>query len=280
MQVIPSPDDVRRAVRKARRDGAVTAVVPTMGALHAGHVSLIQQARSECDLVVATIFVNPTQFGPNEDFERYPRTLEQDLEKCSAAGADIVFTPETARMYGVHAQSVVSVKELTQKLEGRVRPTHFDGVTTIVAKLFHITEPDKAYFGQKDYQQQLIIRRMVCDLDFGLEVVTCDIVREADGLALSSRNRYLSDAERQQALVLYHSLQLAENLAATAVPDEIARQMCDRICGTPGVELDYAVVVDPETLEPSTADSQEGVALVAARLGNTRLIDNCRLRFR
>lgn len=280
MQVVPSPDDVRCAVRKARREGAMTAVVPTMGALHAGHVSLIQQARAECDLVVATIFVNPTQFGPNEDFERYPRTLEQDLEKCAAAGADIVFTPETAKMYGAHAQSVVSVKQLTQKLEGRVRPTHFDGVTTIVAKLFHITEPDKAYFGQKDYQQQLIIRRMVADLDFGLEVVTCPIVRESDGLAMSSRNRYLSDAERQQALVLYRSLQLAESLAATKSPAEIADQMCELIQATAGVELDYAVIAAPETLEPATEDSQEGVALVAARLGKTRLIDNCRLRFR
>lgn len=280
MRVFSSPEDVRRAVRSARRESAVTAVVPTMGALHAGHTSLIRRARSECDLVVATIFVNPTQFGPNEDFARYPRTLEQDLEKCRQSGADIVFTPETNQMYGPRAQSVVRVTELTEKLEGQMRPTHFDGVTTIVAKLFHITEPDKAYFGQKDYQQQLIIRQMVSDLDFGVEVVTCDIVRESDGLAMSSRNRYLTEAQREQALVLFRSLKLAEELAATESPVEVADRMSELIRGTAGVELDYAVVADPETLDTLHPEAQEGVALVAARLGKTRLIDNCRLRFR
>jgi len=280
MEVVQSPDAVRKRVRQKRADRMVVGVVPTMGALHAGHTSLIEAARQRCGFVVATIFVNPTQFGPHEDFERYPRTLEDDLQKCAAAGANLVFTPETSHMYRPDAECDVRVKGLTQKLEGRLRPGHFDGVTTIVAKLFNITEPDVAFFGQKDFQQQLVIRRMVTDLDWGVDIVTCPIIREADGLAMSSRNRYLSAEEREQALVLYRSLMRAEERAGHGTPQQIADEMRHRIEAQSGVELDYAVVVDEETLDPATDDDDTAVALIAAKLGKTRLIDNHRLRFR
>lgn len=281
MHVEPSPLETRQLVRKHRTAGATIGVVPTMGALHAGHVSLVEAARRECDFVVATIFVNPTQFGPNEDFDKYPRTLEADLAKCQQAGADLVFTPDTSQMYLPDAVTVVQVAEVTQLLEGAVRPTHFDGVTTVVAKLFNITEPDRAYFGQKDYQQQLVIRRMAKDLDFGLEVVTCPIVREHDGLAMSSRNRYLSAEDRQRALVLSQTIFAAENRAlAGESPDQIAEEMRRQIEDVDGVQLDYAMLVHPETLQPSEDGCQAAVALVAAKLGQTRLIDNHILQFR
>ncbi|MFY9255725.1 MAG: pantoate--beta-alanine ligase [Fuerstiella sp.] len=282
MQVESTPSVVREIVRTARRDRAVVGVVPTMGALHAGHVSLIERARTECDFVVATIFVNPTQFGPNEDFSKYPRTMEQDLEMCKNADADLVFTPDTSQMYTADAETVVKVTQLTSRLEGAVRPTHFDGVTTVVAKLFNITDPDKAFFGQKDFQQQLVIRRMVADLDWGIEIVTCPIVREADGLAMSSRNRYLSAEERQRSLVLSQSLQLGKKLAleTAATPAEIERQMQDLILATDGVVLDYAVVLSADSLLPLQNRPDSAVALVAARLGATRLIDNQILQFR
>lgn len=280
MEVSPSSTEVRESVRSARRSGATVGVVPTMGALHVGHASLIQAAARDCDFVVATIFVNPTQFGPNEDFGRYPRTLEQDLNKCKAAGANLVFTPATPEMYLPDAESDVRVRNLTTKLEGARRPGHFDGVTTIVAKLFNVTMPDKAYFGQKDYQQQLVIRRMVRDLDWGLEIVTCPIIREDDGLAMSSRNRYLSPEDRQRSLVLFRALQLAEQLAASStVPSVIEAEMRQLIQAEQGVELDYAVVVDRENLDSAADDATTAVALLAAKLGKTRLIDNQELQF-
>ena len=281
MHVEPSPLKTRQLVREHRRLGATIGVVPTMGALHAGHVSLIEAARRECEFVVATIFVNPTQFGPNEDFGKYPRTLESDLEQCRLTGADLVFTPDTSQMYLPDAATVVQVSGVTQLLEGAVRPTHFDGVTTVVAKLFNITEPDRAYFGQKDYQQQLAIRRMVQDLDFGLEVVVCPIVREHDGLAMSSRNRYLSPEDRIRALVLSQSIFAAENKAqAGDSPSRIAQQMYEQIDAVDGVQLDYAILVHPETLQPLEDGCAAAVALVAAKLGKTRLIDNHILQFR
>ena len=252
-----------------------------MGALHRGHVSLIEIARRQCDFVVATIFVNPTQFGPNEDFDKYPRTLEDDLAKCDAAGANLVFTPQTTDMYLPDAETEVHVSELTKVLEGARRPGHFDGVTTVVAKLFNITVPDKAFFGQKDYQQQLVIRRMVRDLDFGLEIVTCPIVREDDGLAMSSRNRYLSPEERDRALSLSRSLNVARDAAKSgSSPREAALKMNEFLRDQPGVELDYAVVADTEHLQDAPDDAATAVALVAARVGETRLIDNEILTFR
>jgi len=250
-----------------------------MGALHAGHVSLIEAARETCDFVVTTIFVNPTQFAPNEDFSKYPRTFEGDLSKCQAAGCDLVFTPDTSQMYSDDASTVVRVDGLTNVLEGAHRPTHFDGVTTVVAKLFNITEPDQAFFGQKDYQQQLVIRRMVADLDFGLEIVTCPIVREDDGLAMSSRNRYLSADERKSGLTLSTALQAAREMAeGGASPSDASLRMREILAADSGVEVDYAVVADASSLELlDSADvlPAEAVALIAARIGATRLIDNC-----
>lgn len=281
MKTEHSPSAVRKAVRDAQRGGAVVGVVPTMGALHRGHVSLIEIARQQCDFVVATIFVNPTQFGPNEDFEKYPRTLEDDLSKCKAAGADLIFTPQTTDMYLPDAETEVCVNELTKVLEGAMRPGHFDGVTTVVAKLFNITVPDKAFFGQKDYQQQLVIRRMVRDLDFGVEIVTCPIIREEDGLAMSSRNRYLSPDERERALSLSRSLTVARELAESgSTPADAAKKMNEFLRDQQGVDLDYAVIADGETLQNADDDAASAVALIAAHVGETRLIDNEILRFR
>lgn len=274
--------ETRRIVRAARQQGRSVGCVPTMGALHHGHVSLIEKARGDCDFVVATIFVNPTQFGPGEDFTRYPRTLDADLEMCRAAGADLIFTPPASDMYAASAQTIVRVTKLAQVLEGAHRPGHFDGVSTVVTKLFNVTEPDRAYFGQKDFQQQLIIRQMVADLDQPVEIITCPIVREADGLAMSSRNRYLSVTERQQAAELFQTLKLAETLAVESAltPLEIAQQMTDHLNSVGGIEIQYAVIADSGTLELLAERSDSAIALVAARVGSTRLIDNQILRFR
>lgn len=282
MIVEPSPNALRSLVRKRRQEGAKIGVVPTMGALHAGHVSLIDAAVRDCDCVVATIFVNPTQFAPGEDFEKYPRTLDGDLARCEAAGAEIVFTPDTSQMFGADAQSTVIVSELTSVLEGAHRPDHFDGVTTIVAKLFNITEPDVAYFGQKDFQQQLIIRQMVRDLNFGLDIVTCPIIRDPDGLAMSSRNRYLSEEDRSRALALSAALRQAVQNAADGIntPAGIQLEMQRLLSSTEGIELDYAVVVNAETLHEMANSGEPAVALIAARVGSTRLIDNSILQFR
>jgi pantoate--beta-alanine ligase len=238
----------------------------------------VQRARSENEFVVATIFVNPTQFGPTEDFSRYPRTLDADLEFCRAAGADLVFTPQVADMYAADAETIVRVTGLSTVLEGAHRPGHFDGVTTVVTKLFQITEPDRAYFGQKDYQQQLIIRRMVQDLNIPVTIVTCPIVREADGLAMSSRNRYLSPEERRIAAEIFQALQLADRLAVGSAmsPREIAERMRAHLEGTGGLSVQYAVVADSQSLvlQETRIGGGSGVALIAARLGTTRLIDN------
>ena len=273
MLVECNPSKVRSAANNARRQGATVAVVPTMGALHAGHISLVEAATSDCDFVIATIFVNPTQFAPNEDFDAYPRTLDDDLAKCQAAGVDLVFTPETSVMYDDQAQTVVSVSELTQTLEGATRPEHFDGVTTIVAKLLNICVPDVAYFGQKDFQQQLVIRRMVHDLNMGVDIVTCPIVREPDGLAMSSRNRYLSADERERALVLHRALSAAASTDGSPHAADIQAELQNTIRAQEGVDLDYAVIVDRDTLRSATT-TENAVALVAARVGTTRLIDN------
>ena len=282
MIVESSPVEVRRVVRAARQRGVSIGCVPTMGALHQGHVSLIEAARKDCGFVVGTIFVNPTQFGPNEDFSKYPRTLESDLEMCRKAGADLVFTPPVSAMYGESAQTIVRVTELSTVLEGAHRPGHFDGVTTIVTKLFNVTEPDRAYFGQKDFQQQLIIRQMVSDLDQALEIVTCPIIRESDGLAMSSRNRYLSTDERHRASQLSQALKLAERLASDSqlTPPDIAIAMQENLESVGGIDVQYAVIVDSATLQPLAKRSSSAVALIAAKVGSTRLIDNQILRFR
>ena len=252
-------------------------LVPTMGALHAGHMSLVTAARHECATVAASIFVNPLQFGPGEDFTRYPRTLDADLTLLADAGVDVVFTPDAQTFTPPGRLTTVSVAGLTERLEGASRPGHFDGVTTIVAKLFGVIGPDRAYFGEKDFQQLAVIRRMVADLDLPVTVVGCPIVREPDGLALSSRNVYLSAGERATALNLSQALRRA----AQEWDGDVAKATATlgtTLSSASGLRLDYAEVIDPETLEPL-----EGVvegpaqAVVAAYVGGTRLIDNIRL---
>ena len=281
VQVAESVTDVRAAVSAARRTGQVIGFVPTMGALHAGHVSLIERARAECGFVAVSLFVNPTQFGPNEDFHRYPRPRERDLELCHNAGADLVFSPTVETMYPPGHRTFVEVGGLSDVFEGKIRPGHFRGVATIVTKLFLIVLADKAYFGQKDYQQQMLIRVMTRELNIPTEIVTCPTLRDPDGLAMSSRNAYLTPAERRAGLSLSQALQLAERLLAGGERDvlRVEAAMRSLIEATPGAVLDYAVIAHPETLSELTAAEPEMIALIAARFGTTRLIDNAILRF-
>jgi len=267
--------DVRRAVRDARRRDTTIGCVPTMGALHAGHESLIEACRAECNFTAVTIFVNPTQFGPGEDFDRYPRPLEEDLARCRRAGVDLVFVPAVETLYPAAFSTYVDVEPLSRVLEGASRPGHFRGVATVVLKLLNIVEPDRAYFGRKDFQQQLLVRKMCRELDLAVEIRTCPTVREPDGLALSSRNRYLNPGERQTALALYRSLQLAQGRLQDGERDApaIASDM-RQFLETAGARPDYAIIADPESLDELTAPRQNMVALVAARVGRTRLIDN------
>lgn len=276
LQVAESVPDVRAAVAAARRNGHSVGFVPTMGALHAGHTSLIERARAECGFVVVSIFVNPTQFGPNEDFQKYPRPRERDLELCANAGADLVFYPTAEIMYPPGYRTFVEVGGLSEVLEGKIRPGHFRGVATVVTKLFLIVLADRAYFGQKDYQQQMLIRVMTRELNIPTEVVTCETKRDPDGLAMSSRNAYLTVAERQAGLCLSQALRLADQLFAQGERNvkRVESAMLEHIKATPGAVLDYAVIVHPETLTELTDAMPEMVALVAARFGTTRLIDN------
>lgn len=270
---------LRALVQSQRQQQASIGFVPTMGALHAGHASLIEQARRDCDFVVVSIFVNPTQFGPNEDFEKYPRVEKQDLSICQSAGADLVWMPTTDTMYSPDFSTVVKVKTLSQILEGATRTTHFEGVTTVVTKLLLSCLPDVAFFGAKDYQQQAIIRRMCLDLNIPVEIKTCPIIRDADGLALSSRNVYLSEDERSSALSLSRALKLAEEKINAGETDlnQIKAEMQQLLHATPLVEMDYATIVDAHSLEEISLSQSEMVALIAAKVGSTRLIDNCLL---
>ena len=270
---------LRTLVQAQRQQQAVIGFVPTMGALHAGHASLIEQARRDCDFVVVSIFVNPTQFGPNEDFEKYPRLREQDLATCQAAGADLVWMPTTEIMYAPDFSTVVEVKALSQILEGATRTTHFQGVTTVVTKLLLSCLPDVAFFGAKDYQQQAIIRRMCLDLNIPVEIKTCPIIRDADGLALSSRNVYLSKEERESALSLSRALKLATEKMSNGETDlnQLKAEMQQLLNTTPLVKMDYAIIADAHTLEEISTPQPEMVALIAANVGSTRLIDNCLL---
>jgi pantoate--beta-alanine ligase len=250
-------------------------LVPTMGALHAGHLSLIDEAKGRADFLAVTIFVNPLQFGDGEDLDRYPRTLERDLEACRARGVDLVFTPEPAAMYPRGFQTQVSLRELTKPLEGEFRPNHFDGVTTVVTKLFNLAGPSVAVFGRKDYQQWKILSRLALDLDMPIEVVGCPVVREADGLALSSRNRYLSESERKRALAIVTGLRAAHEAWASG---ERGADALRTLAAAP-VEarfdrIDYVAAADPETLGPPQEPSSRLLLAVAAHLGSTRLIDN------
>lgn len=274
---------VRTQVGLARDLGKTIGLVPTMGALHAGHVKLIEECRRLADFTVVSIFVNPTQFAPGEDFDRYPRTLDDDLRACEAAGASLVFTPTRADVYprGEAGATFVEVPGLSHILEGASRPTHFRGVATVVLALFEIVRPDIAVFGQKDYQQQALIRRMVGDLHVPVEVVTVPTVREADGLALSSRNRYLSAEQRRGAVALSQALEAARRAVAEGERDanRVRRVLRSRIESEGTAELDYAEAVDAHSLESldRIEPGRPAVALVAARFGATRLIDNAML---
>jgi pantoate--beta-alanine ligase len=279
MKIIESPEEMRRYSRSVRRDGKRLGFVPTMGALHAGHLSLVKTARSQSNCVAASIFVNPLQFGANEDFGKYPRTFERDCQLLEAEKVDVLFAPKVETMYPPGAKTIVEVQGLSERLDGRSRPGHFKGVTTVVAKLFNIVQPDLAFFGQKDAAQVAIIRRMVRDLNMDVQIVVCPIVREADGLAMSSRNAYLDPQQRRHALVLYRALTRVHFLVDKGERDvtvlvEAGKQV---ISEEPGARLDYLGIVDPETLEPVGDLKRGALVAVAAWVGATRLIDNIAL---
>jgi pantoate--beta-alanine ligase len=271
---------VRASLQEARKQGRSIGLVPTMGALHEGHASLIRQARQESGCVVVSLFVNPTQFGPNEDLERYPRQLAQDTELCQREGADLLFVPTAAEMYPPGFCTYVEVQGLQNVLCGRSRPTHFRGVATVVAKFFNIVQPDLAFFGQKDAQQVRILQQMVRDLNLPVDLRVCPTVREADGLALSSRNAYLTSEQRPHATVLSRALQLAQDMVrhGESDPQVVAQAMRGLIHRTPGAVLDYVEIVDYETLQPATAWRGSILIALAVKFGDTRLIDNNLLR--
>lgn len=271
--------EVRTALDEARARGATVGLVPTMGALHEGHLSLIRAARAENDVVVVSIFVNPTQFGPQEDLERYPRDLERDGEMCAGAGADLIFSPTVGEMYPERYSTWVEVEDLTSGLCGRSRQGHFRGVCTIVTKLLNICRPDRVYFGEKDAQQLAVIRRMVRDLDMRVEIVPCPTVREADGLAMSSRNSRLTPPQRKQAPVLYRALTAARELVRegerdSAVVDGAIRSV---LTEAPLGEVEYVEIVRADDLTPVDTIGGECLVALAVRFGDTRLIDNMRV---
>jgi pantoate--beta-alanine ligase len=276
MQVIDTVAGLRQHLMPQRAAGKSIGLVPTMGYLHEGHLSLVRTARQECDVVVMSIFVNPRQFGPHEDFDSYPRDLGRDLDLARAARVDVVFTPGVEEMYPSGFQSEVVVHQLTGLLCGAARPGHFNGVTTVVAKLCNMVGPDCAYFGQKDYQQAAVIQRMVVDLNMPLRVVVCPIVREIDGLAMSSRNAYLSPAERQAALVLSRALHLAQQRIDEGERQGKALETTLRtyIAGQPHARIDYVAVCDPQTLLDADALPETVLVALAVYIGTTRLIDN------
>jgi len=276
VEVVREIGEVRRLLEPARRAGKSIGLVPTMGYLHEGHLSLVEKARVENDRVVVSIFVNPTQFGPGEDFQRYPRDLPRDLDLCAKAGVGLVFTPEPSEMYPAGFQTRVEVESLSQGLCGGSRPGHFRGVATVVAKLFAIVQPDRAYFGEKDAQQLRVIKRMTMDLSLPVRIVPVPTLRESDGLAMSSRNVYLGAEERRAALVLYRALMLARDLTAAGMRQaaEIKRRMFSLIKAEPMARLDYLAIVDSETLVPVEELQKPVLIALAVYIGKTRLIDN------
>jgi len=279
MKIIREVKAMQAACREARRAGKSIGLVPTMGALHAGHVSLVRAARQQSDFVTASIFVNPLQFGPTEDLDKYPRTFEADCRKLEAEGTDLLFAPTNSEMYPPTSSTFVNVEGLSSRLDGASRPGHFCGVTTVVAKLFEIVRPDRAFFGQKDAAQVAVLRRMVHDLNMDLELVVCPIVREEDGLAMSSRNVYLSPAERRAALCLSQSLAKIRELYAAGEHDPERLLAAGRavIVAEPLAKLDYYELVNWDTLEPLSEARARALVAVAAWVGKTRLIDNCEL---
>jgi pantoate--beta-alanine ligase len=280
MRVCHSIDEMRAASRTGWREGKSLGLVPTMGALHEGHLSLVRAAKAQCDLVVVSIFVNPPQFGPDEDLAKYPRNFDRDRELLAKEGADFIFAPSVEEMYPRGAVTYVTVEGLSDKLCGDSRPGHFRGVTTVVSELFNIVEPDRAFFGQKDAAQSTIIRRMVRDLNIPVQVVVCPIVREPDGLAMSSRNSYLDAQQRKSALGLYRSVTAVQGRFDRGERNSHALIEAGKQTFTHEalVRLDYFEIVDPETLDPVDDLSRGGLVAVAASVGNVRLIDNIVLR--
>ena len=264
----------------AHGTGKCLGLVPSMGALHEGHLSLVRAAKGQCDVVAVSIFVNPTQFGPNEDFAKYPRTFDQDCVLLEKEDVDLIFAPSVDEMYPPNAVTVVTVEGLSNKLCGKSRPGHFRGVTTVVSKLFHIVEPDVAFFGQKDAAQVAIIRRMVRDLNLPVQIAVCPIVREADGLAMSSRNSYLNPRQRKSALVLYRSLMQVQKQfeGGEHTSAKLIATAKEVFAKEPSVQLDYLEIVNPDTLGALSDVSQPALVAVAAFVGKTRLIDNITLR--
>jgi pantoate--beta-alanine ligase len=279
MQIITTVKAMQRECREARRAKAL-GLVPTMGALHEGHISLVRRARAENDVVAASIFVNPLQFGPNEDLAKYPRTFEDDCEQLEREGIDLVFAPAPEEMYpvrhGQKPQTMVDPGPIAARLDGASRPGHFVGVATVVAKLFHIVQPDRAYFGQKDAAQLAVLRQMVRDLDFDVELIACPIVRDQDGLALSSRNRYLSAEERESALVLPRTLSAIADRIKKGIRDSVRLYRNPRPLRDAGqnFKLEYLWAVDPDTLLPVPEAVPGTLVAIAAKVGGTRLIDN------
>ncbi len=275
MKIVESPHEAYAHADHWRREGLSIGLVPTMGALHAGHFSLVRRSTQECDVTAASIFVNPTQFSPEEDLSRYPRTLEDDLAGLRELGCGLVFVPQPQQVYPEGFSTYVSPPATAKPLEGRFRPDHFRGVTTVVIKLFQILPASIAYFGQKDFQQLAVIKKMVEDLNVPIRVVSCATIREEDGLALSSRNRYLSAEERERALCLSRALNQVHSLVSQGLSQvaQLEHEM-HRILKPATDSIDYATIVDRETLDPMVEIDRPAVALIAAHVGKTRLIDN------
>jgi len=276
MEIPKTIESVRSLVKTARSQGKKIGLVPTMGALHTGHISLIQAAVDKCDFVVVSIFVNPTQFVAGEDFEKYPRPIDADLEICRKTCVDVVFAPTKEQMYEEENLTWVNVEKLTEPLCGRFRPGHFRGVTTVCAKLFNIIEPDVVFLGQKDGQQAIVIKRMVADLNMPLEIVICPTVRQPDGLAVSSRNQYLSEKQKKDATYIYKSLQKCREMIDAGISDtqKIIKQMRKILHQAPSIKIQYVSIVDSETLETIDHIERKVLAAVAVRIGSARLIDN------
>jgi len=276
MKVAKTIKSVRRLVKATQSTGKKIGFVPTMGALHIGHISLIEAAKKKCDFVVVSIFVNPTQFGPGEDFAKYPRPIEADLKMCRKAGVDVVFAPTPREMYPAENLTWVDVEKLSEPLCGKFRPSHFRGVATVCAKLFNIVTPDIAYFGQKDAQQAIIIKRMVADLNMPLKIVVCPTVREKNGLAMSSRNQYLTPQQRKDAAYIYKSLRKCRQMIKQGGRDtkKIIAEMRKVLKQIPSAEIQYISIVDAETLQNIDKVAGKVLAAVAVKIGSTRLIDN------
>ncbi len=276
MKLCKTINEIRQAVKTARSNGQTIGFVPTMGALHVGHETLIKQAAGQCGFVVVSIFVNPTQFEPGSDYNAYPRTLDADMELCKRAGASAVFAPSASEMYPQEVITWVNVERLTDGLCGQYRPGHFKGVTTVCDKLFNIVLPDKAYFGQKDAQQLAVIKRMVADLNMPLEIIGCTTVREESGLAMSSRNKYLTDAEKKEAALIYASLQLCEVLFEAGETDTktLIAEMRKLLANGSNIKVQYIEIVDTQNLQPLDKIAGSALVVIAAHLGKARLIDN------